>query len=691
MFSQVKDLGHPYHQPMTQQTTKSILQNKWNRARYKYPQSQFGKRLLRYNVEWERQYPWLRYSPSEDAAYCCVCILFNKQKGSNATFQREGFRDWKNAVGEKRGIISNHGNTPGHKAASELAENFLCVCKGQQKDIHSVISKTYSDKVQTNRNILSSILDIILNLGKRNVALRGNWDEEAHEEDGNFKHFVKWKSKFDDTLKLHLETTARNATYMSPSIQNELIACCGAEIQDKIVQKIKKSKYFSVLADETADVGGTEQLSICIRYVSEVFEIQEDFLGFCPLDKQDAASITHAILSQLEKWGLPVAFLRGQGYDGASTMSGRLGGVQQKIRELQPRALFTHCRSHALNLVVVHGCTDVPIVRNTMTMIEKIAVFFSASATKKNMLQDHVLQDQETESDGTRLHSEKASRLRNSIESFDTIVTAVTIHKVLGYILPLTTRLQSPDVDILSAYKEGREVAQVIESLRSEESFSTIYQQAVQMASTIDVAPVKKRVTVKQQHRGNAPADSVAEHYRLNLFLPFIDHVTEELRTRFAESSEPALVAALLVPKALPQLTEEKQNLLLSWYKEDLPQPDAAEQEIHRWKHHFKKYTGPLPETAKETLQNIDMGFYPNIQCILCIYLTLPVTTCSCERSFSALRRLKTWLRSSMGNERLSGLALIHVHRTMAVDPMKVLQRWDASGHRRIVTCFDKR
>lgn len=289
---------------------------------------------------------------------------------------------------------------------------------------------------------------------------------------------------------------------------------------------------------------------------------------------------------------------------------------------------------------------------------------------------------QEIESDGTRLNSEKASRLRDSIESFDTIVTTVTIHKVLGYILPLTTRLQSPDVDILSAYKEGREVAEVIESLHSDESFSTIFQQAVQMASTIDVAPVKKRITAKQ-HRGNAPADS--EHYRLNLFLPFIDHVTEELRTPFAESNEPALVAALLVPKALPQLTEEKQNLLLLWYKEDLPQPDAAEQEIHRWKHHFKKYTGPLPETAKETLQNIDMGFYPNIQCNLCIYFTLPVTTCSCERSLSVLRQLKTWLRSSMRNERLSGLVLIHVHRIMAVDPMKVLQRWDASGHRRIL------
>lgn len=68
-----------------------------------------------------------------------------------------------------------------------------------------------------------------------------------------------------------------------------------------------------------------------------------------------------------------------------------------------------------------------------------------------------------------------------------------------------------------------------------------------------------------------------------------------------------------------------------------------------------------------------------NIHCVLSIYLTLPVTTCSCERSFFALRLLKTWLTSSMGNERLSGL--MHMNRKRALDPEKVFKRWDASGH----------
>ena len=125
-----------------------------------------------------------------------------------------------------------------------------------------------------------------------------------------------------------------------------------------------------------------------------------------------------------------------------------------------------------------------------------------------------------------------------------------------------------------------RKVSAVIKSLRSDERFTAMYKQAVEMAS-IGVNLTKKRITVKQQHRGNVPADSIAQHFRLNMFLPFIDRVTQELRIRFAESSEPALVAGFLVPKALPQLTEEREKLLLWWYREDLPQPEPAEQKMH--------------------------------------------------------------------------------------------------------------
>lgn len=124
----------------------------------------------------------------------------------------------------------------------------------------------------------------------------------------------------------------------------------------------------------------------------------QECLGFCPLSKLDAASVTQAILSQLEKWGLEIKHLRGQGYGRASTMSGHVNGVQQRIRELQPHALFTHCRSHALNLVVVHRCSVMPLIRSTMPTIENVAVFFSASAVRKDMLKEQPQGSQEKKS-----------------------------------------------------------------------------------------------------------------------------------------------------------------------------------------------------------------------------------------------------------------------------------------------------
>jgi hypothetical protein len=50
-----------------------------------------------------------------------------------------------------------------------------------------------------------SLIDVIITLGKRNIACRGNWNKEAPEDDGNVMFFVNWKSSFDLVLKEHIE------------------------------------------------------------------------------------------------------------------------------------------------------------------------------------------------------------------------------------------------------------------------------------------------------------------------------------------------------------------------------------------------------------------------------------------------------------------------------------------------------
>ena len=80
-------------------------------------------------------------------------------------------------------------------------------------------------------------------------------------------------------------------------------------------------------------------------------------------------------------------------------------------------------------------------------------------------------------------------------------------------------------------------------------------------------------------------------------------------------------------------------------------------------------------------LANKDL--YPNVFIILQVLLTLPVTSVCCERSFLSLRRLKTWERTTIGSDRLCGLAMLHVHRNDTVDKVRVLKLFDSTSHRR--------
>lgn len=71
------------------------------------------------------------------------------------------------------------------------------------------------------------------------------------------------------------------------------------------------------------------------------------------MDSTDAASISESILQFLRKCNLDVANLRGQIYNGASVMAGKVAGVSARILQEQPRAVYHHCRGHNLNLVIL--------------------------------------------------------------------------------------------------------------------------------------------------------------------------------------------------------------------------------------------------------------------------------------------------------------------------------------------------
>lgn len=120
--------------------------------------------------------------------------------------------------------------------------------------------------------------------GIHDLALRGKALNE-----GNFKDLLKFQVQVDDSvLKQHLKESPQNAQYTSVRTEHEIIQICEEIIANNIVSKANASKCFSILANETSDIGEVEQLSLGVRFANfdnDKLVIREEFLGFVILKK----------------------------------------------------------------------------------------------------------------------------------------------------------------------------------------------------------------------------------------------------------------------------------------------------------------------------------------------------------------------------------------------------------------------
>jgi len=79
-------------------------------------------------------------------------------------------------------------------------------------------------------------------------------------------------------------------------------------------------------------------------------------------NKQDAETLKQYIIEYLKTCGINSQIpIVAQSFDGASVMSGRFNGVQAKVKEMYPYAIYTHCMAHRVNLVVLDMCKLVKV------------------------------------------------------------------------------------------------------------------------------------------------------------------------------------------------------------------------------------------------------------------------------------------------------------------------------------------
>ena len=181
-------------------------------------------------------------------------------------------------------------------------------------------------------------------------------------------------------------------------------------------------------------------------------------------------------------------------------------------------------------------------------------------------------------------------------------------------------------------------------------------------------------------------APTVEKHFELSVLVPFLDHILSDMKDRFSKHIEKTATMQGLLPLFLTdQSTVTSLQESIDFYRSDLPNADIVDEEFARWKAKWIQVPrDDRPASVEASLKASGIGSFPSITVLLKLFAVLPLSSVSCERSASVLRRLNTYLRCHQTEQRLSSLALVHVHYTKAIDVQRVCELFSKKHPRRL-------
>jgi len=345
---------------------------------------------------------WLVWSHIKNAFYCFPCRLF-KISTLNCSYLSSPDGYSKDKIWRKL-----YERLPSHE---NNKDHIQCFVKWREVEtrikndssIDKLVCKQIAHEAQRWRDILTRVLDTILFLGERGLALRGESHIVGEPNNGNFLGILELISHYDPILRQHLEKVKKSQQlhqrlqvhYLSAEIQNEFISLCADHVMSVILIERSSAKYYTIIVDATPDSAHVEQTTFILRYLhfdakEKIHVIKERFLAFVDCNKKTGEAIANLIRETLKKYNILLTDCRGQGYDNGSNMKGEYNGAQSHLLKDNPYAIYSPCAAHSLNLCGVDSAECCTKAITFFGVVQKCYNVFSSSPQRWEILKKNI-------------------------------------------------------------------------------------------------------------------------------------------------------------------------------------------------------------------------------------------------------------------------------------------------------------
>lgn len=429
--------------------------------------------------------------------------------------------------------------------------------------------------------------------------------------------------------------------------------------QEAFFSEIQNAKFFSIICEQQIEIEGHTYIPVGICYLEKRKTPCEDVLAYVPLDQDIAVFVDSMTAALSEKWGLNLAFCRGQSLLTLGAAGAQVRAAASLLSQRYPHAVRTFSSSMSLNTWLAKSCI-ISEIADSFTWVERMLQWVTEDEAKRAVLHKMVaslfqhdvvkhsdLTDRLSRSQWERSHDtldltievleaimlslndiKENHDIQNErtqagdfliiLQNFEFILTLVIMKNVLGPTKSLSQNLQGQPLDV---YQAVNSLSQVLSSLSDmkiniDAHLQSWYQEAVAFASKLQISV------------DHTSQECLIIYCRDIISKGAIDHSICEITELFSDHALSAVRCLQVVPYVISKMEGcSKDSDLFKVYQDDLPVSSSLQAELLKWRekwldagdaHH------PLPAGLLDTLNDTDAESFPNIETLLRLLVVLP-------------------------------------------------------------------